>query len=173
MNEPQITVNTIMTKEDYKKFLYIATFRRNKLVLPLLGFIALVASVILSFNDGHFNPTLLIFSWIFLFGLSIAVVMFKVERKNAQRIKTDQTGTFDSINTIKFCDDRIVMENASLKSTGELKYNQFYALLESKDYFIFYWSLNQASLIRKKDVQDVEVLKTFLSKHFQGNYKHI
>ena len=29
-----------------------------------------------------------------------------------------------------------------------------FALMESKDYFIFYWTLNQASLIRKKDVDN-------------------
>lgn len=62
---------------------------------------------------------------------------FKVERKNAQRVKTDKTGTFDSTNILKFYDERIVFENEALNSKGELKYDQFYSLVESKDYFIF------------------------------------
>ena len=34
----------------------------------------------------------LLVAWVLLFVLSIAVVIFKVERKNSQRIKTDKTG---------------------------------------------------------------------------------
>ena len=33
MEEPKIIINTKMEKEDYKKFLYTATFKRNKLSL--------------------------------------------------------------------------------------------------------------------------------------------
>ena len=173
MDQPIIVIDTTMTKEDYKKFLYIATFRRNKLVIPLLCSIAFIASLVLGFNNGTFSVKLFIISWIFLFALSIAVVLFKVERKNAQRVKTDKTGTFDSINTLKFYEDRIVMENQSLKSTGELRFEQFFSILECKDYFIFYWTVNQASLIRKRDVQHLEEFKTFLQNHFQDKYQLI
>ncbi|NMA01341.1 MAG: YcxB family protein, partial [Clostridia bacterium] len=99
--------------------------------------------------------------------------VFKVERRNAQRIKTDKTGAFDSINTLKFYEDRIVFENKELKSTGELKYSQFYALLESKDYFIFYLTVNQASLVRKKDLDDISAFKEFLVKKFGEKFKSI
>ena len=100
-------------------------------------------------------------------------MLLKVETKNAQRIKTDKTGAFDSINTLKFFDDRIVMENKALKSSGELKYSQFYALMESKDYFIFYITKNQASLIRKKDVDDLSVFREFIIEKFGNKYKNI
>jgi len=162
-----------MSKEDYRKFLYIATFRRNKLIIPLLGLISLVAGLMISFENEHINFLKLIISWIALFALAIAVVVFKVERRNSQRIKTDETGTFDSINTLKFYEDRIVFENKELKSTGELKYGQFYALLESKDYFIFYLTVNQASLIRKKDVDNLSVFREFLVEKFGEKLKSI
>ena len=168
-----MVINTTMTKEDYRKFLYIATFRRNKLIIPLIGLISLVGSVIVSLDSDNFNYIKLIIGWIFLFALAIGVVLFKVERKNAQRIKTDKTGTFDSINTLKFYDDRIVIENKALKSKGELKYNQFYALMESKEYFIFYLTANQASLIRKKDIEDLNVFRDFIIKIFGNRYKRI
>ncbi len=173
MEQPKIIINTTMSKEDYRKFLYIATFRRNKLIIPLIGLISLVGSLIVSLDGGNLNFIKLIISWILLFILAIVVVLFKVEMRNAQRIKTDKTGTFDSINTLKFYDDRSVMENKALKSTGELKYNQFYALLESKDYFMFYLTVNQASLIRKKDVDDLNAFKEFIAGKFEGKYKRI
>ena len=162
MEEPKIVINTTMTKEDYKKFLYIATFKRNKFVIPFLFLISLIGSIIISYDNGNFIIARLIISWILLFSLAIIVVILKVERKNAQRIKTDKTGTFDSVNTLKFYDDKIVMENKALKSTGELKYDQFFAVMESKDYFIFYLTTNQASLIRKKDIDNPHEFKEFI-----------
>ena len=77
------------------------------------------------------------------------------------------------MSTFKFYEDRIVMENETLKSTGELKYNQFFAVLESKDYFIFYLTANQASLIRKKDVTNVDEFKAFVAGKFKTKYKKI
>jgi len=162
-----------MSKEDYRRFLYIATFRRNKLMIPLLGFISLLASFIVAFESDHFNDIKFIISWLALFTLAIVLVVFKVERRYAQRIKTDQTGTFDSTNTLIFHDDRVVFENKELKSTGELKYSQFYALMESKDYFIFYITANQASLVRKKDVGNLCAFREFLVDKFGNRYKSI
>jgi len=172
MDEPKITVNTVMTKEDYRKFLYIATFRRNKFTIPMIGLIALLGSLIISL-DGKFSAIKLIISWILLFALAIIAVLLKVERKNAQRVKTDKTGTFDSVNTLKFYDDRIVMENEALKSTGELKYDQFFAVMESKDYFIFYLTVNQASLIRKKNIDNPDLFRDFIIEKFKDKYKKI
>jgi hypothetical protein len=162
-----------MSKEDYRRFLYIATFRKNKLIIPFLSLISLVGSILISFERGSFSFNRFIISWILLFALAIAVILFKVERKNVQRIKTDKTGTFDSVNTLKFYDDRIIMENKSLKSTGELKYNQFFAVMESKDYFIFYLTANQESLIRKKDVENLKEFKEFIIEKFKNRYKEI
>jgi len=173
MEEPKIIINTVMTKEDYRKFLYIATFRRSKLTIPMIALISLLGSLMINLGDGHFSLAKLLISWLFLLALAIAVVLFKVERKNAQRIKTDKTGAFDSVNTLKFYDDRIIMENETLKSTGELKYDQFYAVMESKDYFIFYFTVNQASLVRKKDIDDLNAFREFIVEKFINKYRTI
>jgi hypothetical protein len=173
LEEARIIINTTMSKEDYRKFLYIATFKRNRVIIPMLALIAFIGSIIVNLNNGYLNVIKLIISWILLFALAIIVVIFKVERKNALRIKTDKTGTFDSINTLKFFDDRIVMENKALKSTGELKYSQFFALMESKDFFIFYLTSNQSSLIRKKDVDNLNHFKDFVVEKFGSKYKTI
>ncbi len=91
MEQPKIVVNTTMSKEDYRKFLYIATFRRNKVIIPLLVLISLIGSIIISLESGNLNYIMLIISWILLFALAIIVVIFRVEMRNAQRIKTDKT----------------------------------------------------------------------------------
>jgi hypothetical protein len=67
----------------------------------------------------------------------------------------------------------MVIENESLKSSGEMKYDQFYYLMESKDYFIFYLTANQASLIRKKDVDNLEGFKEFIVGKFESKYRRL
>jgi len=173
MEQPKFIINTTMSKEDYRKFLYIATFRRNKITIPLIGLISLFGSLLITLNKGSIDFIRLAINWILLFAFAIGITLFKIERKNAQRIKTDKTGSFDSINTLKFYKDRIVMENEQLNSKGELKYNQFFALMESKDYFIFYLTMNQASLVRKKDVEDINAFREFIVGKFKGKYKRI
>ena len=173
MKEARIIVNTTMSKEDYRKFLYTATFRRNKALIPLLLLISLIGSFIISLDGSRLNIPMLLLSWILLFLLAVAAVMFKVERKNARRIKTDKTGSFDSTNTLKFYEDRIVFENKELKSYGELKYDQFFTLLESKDYFIFYLNMNQASLVRKKDIENLPEFKEFIVEKFGDKYRKV
>ena len=101
MEQPKFIISTTISKEDYRKFLYIATFRRNKLIIPLLLLIALLASLVIGFENGNINFTKVIVSWVVLFALAIAVLVFKVEQRNAQRIKTDKTGAFDSLNAFK------------------------------------------------------------------------
>ena len=116
---------------------------------------------------------MLFISWVSLFVIAIGTTLFKVERKNAKRIQSDHTGTIDSLNTLKFFSDKVFMENKAVKSTGELKYNQFYAVLESKDYFIFYFTAYQASLIRKKDVDNLNDLTEYLINIFGNKYRKI
>lgn len=94
--------------------------------------------MVIVFDNGNFSAVKFILGWVFLYAVAVLTVVLKVERVNAKRVKTDKTGTFDSVNTLKFYVDRIVFENDALRSKGELKYNQFYAVLESKDCFILY-----------------------------------
>ena len=173
MEEVKFIIKTVMEKEDYRKFLYTATFRRNKMIIPLILLISLVGGIFISFSLESFNIFTILISWVLLFILAVAVICFKVEHRNKVRIKTDNTGTFGSVNILTFYEDKIVMENESIKSKSEMKYIQFYEILESKDYFIFYLTANQASLIRKKDVEEPESFKEFLKGIFKDKYKCI
>lgn len=77
MEQPEIIINTTMSREDYRRFLYIAAFRRNKAIIPLLALISLAGSIFVSLEHGHVNVLKLIISWIGLFALAMAVVVFK------------------------------------------------------------------------------------------------
>lgn len=173
MNEIKYIVRTTMEKEDYRKFLYLATFCKNKMVIPIIACLAFAGSLAVNWNLHYVRWGIVMLYWAFLFVFAIAVVCLKVERKNKLRVTTDNTGTFGSLNVLKFYSDKVVMDNASLKSTGELKYSQFYSVVESKDYLIFYITANQASLIRKKDVEYLDPFKQFIKEIFADKYRHI
>lgn len=173
MSEPKFSITTVMEQEDYRKFLYLATFRRNPMVLPLVALIALLGSWAVNWSMEGLKLLPLLLTWVGMFALAIGTLCWKVERKNKQRVATDKTGTFGAKNLLKFYDDRLVMEQEAMHSKGELRYEQFYQLLETKDYFIFYLSMNQASLLRKKDVADVGSLQEFLRSKLEGRYRSI
>ena len=173
MEVPEIIINTTMTKDDYRKFLYIAAFRRNKTVIPLILLIAIIGGLVIGFENDRLIMSRFVIGTVFLCVLSVAYISLRIEWKSAKRVKTDKTGTFDTANTLKFYDDRIVMENDSIKSTAELKYDQFYTVLESNDYFIFYFTINQASLIRKKDMDNPDAFRDFIANKFNGKFRQI
>lgn len=173
MEEIIYTVTTTMEKEDYRKFLYWATFFKNKIVIPMIACLAFVCSLIVNWNLYYVSWGKISLYWAFFFALAIAVVCLKVERKYKLRVTTDNTGAFGSLNELKFYPDKVVMNNASLKSTGQLKYSQIYSVIESKSYFIFYITANQASLIRKKDIDLLESFKQFMKETFGNKYRRI
>jgi hypothetical protein len=45
--------------------------------------------------------------------------------------------------------------------------------MESKDYFIFYLTVNQASLVRKRDVDNINVFREFIVEKFGSKYRRI
>lgn len=173
MDEIKFEIRTTMEKEDYRKFLYLATFLKNKFVIPIIALISFVGGLMLNWDSEDLDWTLILLYWLGFFIIAVSVICFKLERRNKQRIKTDKTGAFGSENVLKFYEDKVIMENTILKSTGELKYEQFFSLLESKNYFIFYLTANQASLLRKKDIQSLNMFKKFILDKFKGKYKNV
>ncbi len=173
MEKELFTITTRMEKEDYRQFLYIAAFLRNKMVIPFIIILCVAGSGFISFSAGKFEICRFIIWTIFMFFIEVAVICIKVERRNRQRIKTDKTGTFDTDCILHFFEHKMIMETEANKSYGELMYEQFYGILESRKYIIFYITINQASLIRKKDVDNLEEFVCFLKGRFEKRYKKV
>ena len=173
MEKECFIIKTRMEKSDYRKFLYIATFCKNKITIPMILLISFIGAIIYCQGIMGFHIVAVGVWTIIMFVVSMSVICFRVERRNNKRMATDATGAFDSESILTFYEDRVIMENECMKSKGELTYAQFYFVLESKEYFIFYINANQASLIRKKDIDNCEEFKSFLLKTFAGRYKHI
>ena len=124
MNENLLfTVETTMDTKDYRKFLYIATFLRSKVIIPFILAIAALMAWLLTFSEGYFNVTKFIIYWLFLAIIAFLTVIFKVERKNKQRIKTDRTGAFGAKETLEFYESFVVIKSTAFE--GKLRLNIF------------------------------------------------
>ena len=169
------TVKTIMEKEDYHKFLYVATFFRSKIIIPFILLISALMAAFLAYSENQFSTAEFIISWIVLAVVAILTIIFKVERKNKQRIKTDKTGVFDSQEKLDFYEDFLIIKSTVFEGEFKIKYSQFYQVLESRDYFITYFNMNQASLIRKKDMdkETIEKLRSLYQNTMGKKYKRI
>lgn len=176
MNDNKLfTVKTVMEKEDYHRFLYIATFLRSKIIIPFILLISGLMAAFLAYSENQFSITKFIVLWIILIVVAILTIIFKVERRNKQRIKTDKTGVFNSQETLDFYEDFLIIKSTVFEGESKIKYSQFYQVLESKDYFITYFNMNQASLIRKKDMdkETIEKLRSLYQNTMGKKYKRI
>lgn len=168
--EPRFRITTKMEQKDYRKFLYIATFLRSKIIIPYLLLVSMAGAYLM--REKGESSIFFIMKVIGLFILAVGTVCFTVERKNKQRVKTDRI-TFYLESKLSFFEDRVCYENEEMKGYWELSYDKIYEILESKDYFMFYLTKNQASLIRKQDMSDVENFQKFLKEKFPKKYKKI
>lgn len=175
MESVKFTITTKMEIEDYKKFMYIATFFRKKSTIPMLVTVSLLGSLWINYAWGNVTVLGFFVVTIIMLAFVAGVICFKITRRVKQRIKTDNTGTMGSDNVLRFYDDHLEMESENFKSHSELRYEQFYELMETKDYYMFYISVNQAYMIRKKDVktEEVSLFSEFLQCIFEGRYKHL
>lgn len=170
-----LTVKTKMEKEDYRKFLYLATFRRNKLAIPMIFVIGAIGAIFIAIHAGSFSLTTFLISWVLLTLLAFGVIIFKVEQRNKQRIKTDNTGAFGALTTLDFFDEHLIVTTECFDGKSDVKYEQIFRVLETQDYFITYFSANSASLIRKVDmsIEDQNNLKGLLQDKLVERYKKI
>ncbi|HEX3026033.1 MAG TPA: YcxB family protein [Clostridia bacterium] len=162
------TVSTVMEKEDYRAFMNLATFRKSPVIIPLLLLITAAIALIITVVCGAFS--LLVFMICWLVELLTILISFyiKIENKIKKIEKTNSGATFGSRQTINFFDEYLVASNEGIEGSNKIKYEQFYQLMESKNYFLLYFNATMGALIRKKDIGPGEL--DSLREHFRNKF---
>ena len=169
---PLFIVKTVMTKSDYRRFLYISAFLKKPWrILLLFGYSILCSALITYSSEWNTIKAVIIAIVIFLLMLVLQVV--SIERRYSMRVATDKTGVFDSITEIEFFEDKLTTKNAEMNSISTIEYEKFYCLYESRNFLLFYYNNGQASMLRKQDIAEPEKLIEFLKTKFSGRYKKI
>lgn len=173
MEDVKFIVKTKLEKKDYRKFLYITTFFKNKIIIPYILFLCLCAALFVGFQNSIFKLSRFIIIFIICLVATIGVLILELEVKIKTRMATDKVGTFNNESKLEFYDDRVVMENEVIKLVSEIKYEQYYYLIESKAYYYFYLSKHQAYIVRKIDIENINEFSEFIKTKFNKRYKYI
>lgn len=177
MNEKKLfSVKTSIDKKDYHKFLYIATFLRRKLMIPMIIIVSAIMAGVVAFNKEVFQFTEFFIYWAILLGITLFAIVVKVETRNREKIKADKiNGSLKAHETLEFYDDFVVIKSTAFKSKSKLKYYKFHEIIETKNYFIIYFNRQQASIIRKVDLDNetIENLKKLFIEKLKGKYRRI
>ena len=70
-----------------------------------------------------------------------------------------------------FHDEDFVMENQGIASTATLSYDKIYQVVETKDFYALYLNVNQATLISKRNIENVDEFGAFLLERTRDIYK--
>lgn len=81
------TVKTSMGKEDYHKFLYIATFLRSKMIIPFILLISALMAAFLAYSDNQFSVTKFIALWILLAMVAILTIILRLRGEISSELK--------------------------------------------------------------------------------------
>ena len=175
MESLKFAITTKMEKEDLKKFMYIATFFRKKSTIPMLVTVSLLGSLWVNLAWGNVTTLGFFIVTMIMLIFIVGVICFKIERRVKQRIKTDNTGTLGSESVLRFYEEHLEMESETFRSHSELRYDQFYELMETKDFYMFYISANQAYMLRKKDIKadECSAFCEFMRYVYGAKYKRL
>ena len=175
MTEPIFTIQTSMNHRDYKNFLYISTFCKNKLIIPLIFLLSLSVSILLNLTYTYFSAADTAGMCLIFFAVSMVTIILKIEFKTKKRIKTDKIGDFNANTILNFYEDYLQMQTNSSRSesTASIEYNKFYMVVESQNYFFFYINASQAFLLGKRDIGDSKLFKAFITRKFDKSYQKI
>lgn len=173
MEQEKFYIVTKMEQEDHKKFMYITTFVMRKTGLIITAVMSVLAGLAVSWILDYVTVGMVVLIAVGYFLMIVGIQCYKINKMNKQRAKTDKAVGFGAESHLHFYDDHILMEMPVTKSSGQLRYDQIYEIMETKEFFAVYTSSNQASLIRKKDIKQEELaaFTGFLKEKMQKQYK--
>lgn len=169
------TIKTSINKKDYNRFLYIATFLRRKLTIPIIIIITALMSLFVAYSNKSFSLKNFFIYWFFLIVITLFAIIIKIEFKTKEKAKNENDSTLKSVETLELFDDYMSIKSTAFKGKSKIKYKKIYEILESKKYIIIYFNKRQASIIRKKDLEkgSLEDLRSFLIEKLGNKYKKL
>lgn len=174
-DKAHFTVTTFMDKEDYRKFLYFATFRKTPALFVALILLSGISSLLLLFILKVFNPVVFAGIWVFMLLSCIAALSFKVERLTKKQINNNPEQLFEFPSILTFYENELVASNRNAEGSTRLAYHEFLSITETTDYIIFYFTDTTANLLRKRDVDKEELsqIREFLKEKAGKKYRII
>ena len=165
------TITTKMEKYDYKQFLYFASFWKTPASILIILVISALGALFGAYYGELFTPLYVILFWVVISVLAVAVVCFRITQKITRREYEGGRDAFGITDHLEFHDKYILITDPIRKTSAKVGYDQIRMVYETKEYFYLYHSENNASMIRKQDVDPSVDLRTFFKKRFEGRFR--
>ncbi len=163
-------IKTKLEKSDYRKFLLFSIFIKRRYTLPILFGISFLGALVGCYLIENMSMGSIVLTTLFYFALAVAAVMVKSELRQKRAVKSDHAGMFDTITHLKFYENDMVIQSEKIEGYTKIGYDQFFEVVESKYFYLMYVIHNQAHVIRKVDVPDIDAFSSFLKEKFGAKY---
>lgn len=163
---PLFSVQSTMTKKDWKKFLRIAVLRRNPKVMLIINILAIGAAFLLSWDATlGFDFVKMCILFPLLWAAEVGAVLWMTQNANLKRMGKDQSA-FALPSTFNFYEDKLGIKAPGAKQQTKVPYDSFYGCLESRDFIVFYISQEEGIALCKRDAEDIDALREHLKEKF-------
>ena len=172
-NKVLFKVKSKLEQKDYRKFLYLTTFRKSPFSTPLIGIISLIATGAVTYANRPFTITKFLIFLVVMTIIAFGVVCLKVEYMNSLAKKNDGNGLFKEHHDLVFSENNIMVSNKGSKEKPKIQYSRLFRVLKTEKYLVIYYNTLVSSLIRKEDLDEEtwtglnELLQNKVGKRFK------
>lgn len=170
MEQELFVIRTTLNKNDFREYLYISTFLRNKKVFAILYGVCVILAIISNWILHNLTVQSVIVRSLIVFGILVVLLCAGIEVKSRRFAKNTGIDENGENSILRFYKDHM---EVGIKASGDISYDQFYELLESKKYYLFYFNEKFASFVKKSEVQNEEDFSKFLKDVFGDKYRKI
>ena len=164
-------IQTQMNEQDYKNFMTFHMFHKGKVIWIYTAFLSIVAAAACTYFTQIKTVPFFLFCWALMIATIIITLRVKIHLLIKKRLKTDRANLIRSEVIFYFRDEDFVMENQGITAIATLTYDKIYQVIETKDFYALYLNVNQATLISKRNVENVDEFGAFLQERTRGIYK--
>lgn len=171
--EPVVTVETRLTKQDYRRFLYFTLYFKKALFIPVACICALLVGLLWGTVQTGFVLPLFLLGFLGTLLFLAAVLILRVEWRLYRRVKQDTDGTFEKYDTIRFGEVLIEIDSQVMNASGQCGYDRFRLVLETNSQFLLYPDPTICSIVPKHNMTKEEqaALSALLRKNTGLRYQ--
>ena len=172
-NKMLFKVTSKLEAKDFRKFLYLATFKRSPLIIPVIGLIGIIAASTITFVNGPFTVVKFLGLFLAMFLISYIATCLKVEYRSFVVKKDKNHPIVKDNHNISFFENYIMPAKNKGKNKTKIEYSKLFKVLKTDEYLVIYYNTSVASFIRKEDLNEetwtglTELLKNKVGKNFK------
>lgn len=170
-----IKISKKVDKGEYRKFLYLSMFHRNRWILSYVLLLSLVGGYFISRKPEGFSLPLFLFTSIFLFFIVLLVMVLRYERRNIKHSGLKKGEFYNIVHNIALYEDKISISVEDRKEKRSFRYRDVLLALEGRTVTVIFFGNTFATYVSRKDVNESEYreIQQFLKRKLKEKYRKV